>query len=104
MSEVRTFLRFCPACGRRFHIKLVGKKLLDERMEQTEVKRDVGAIAGMSSRYMMTTPTVVEENVPVTIDVEEFQYSYKCKHCGHVWTELHDEEKNLDSSGRSLKR
>jgi len=35
---------------------------------------------------------VVEEKVPITIDVEDFQYTYKCKHCGHVWSELHTKE------------
>ncbi len=101
MSEVRTLLRFCPACGKRFHIKLVGKKLTDERTEQTETKRAVGFIGSSmgSGSYGAAQPVVVEENVPLTIDVEEFRYTYKCKHCGHVWSELHDEERNLEPSG-----
>jgi len=100
MSEVRTLFRFCPACGKRFHIKLVGKKLMNEEMEETSIKRDRGAIGAGNGAYgtFSTMPiVVVEENVPITVDVEEFQYAYKCKHCGHVWTEMHDEERRITS-------
>ena len=33
----------------------------------------------------------VYEGKPIVVDVEQFQYSYKCKHCGHEWTEKHVE-------------
>ena len=33
-------------------------------------------------------PIVVHESVPVTVDVEDFQYSYKCKRCGHERSEV----------------
>ncbi|MDG6901195.1 MAG: hypothetical protein JRM80_04460 [Nitrososphaerota archaeon] len=102
MSEVRALLRFCPACGKRFHIKVVGRKLIEDRMEQTETKRDLGFIGspmGYGS-YGAAQPVVVEEDVPLTVDVEEFQYTYKCKHCGHVWSEMHDQERRTESSGQ----
>ena len=35
---------------------------------------------------------LVGETQPAVIDVEEFQYAYKCKHCGHEWFEKHEEE------------
>ena len=93
VSEVRTFFRFCPACGKRFHIKLVGKKLAEERTEKTEVTRDRGTFMTGSGYGMYgPAPVIVEEKVPLTINVEDFQYTYKCKHCGHVWTEIHEEE------------
>jgi len=97
MSEVRTFFRFCPACGKRFHIRLVGKKLEGERTEQAMIKQDRGSVygsAGMGGTGS-TVPVIVEENIPLTIDVKDFQYSYKCKHCGHVWTEMHEEEEKI---------
>jgi hypothetical protein len=103
MSEVKTFFRYCPSCGKRFHIKLVGKKLMDERTEQTSVKRDLGSIgAGYSTYGTFSTlpPVVVEENTPITVDIEDFQYSYKCKHCGHTWTEMHEEEQGVQSGER----
>lgn len=92
MSEIETFFRFCPSCGKRFHIKLVGKKLTDFQRETFEQKRVI-RIGGMQMppRGGYINPTFVEENVPVTVNVEDFQYSYKCKHCGHEWTENHTE-------------
>ena len=32
---------------------------------------------------------VVYEGGPIFVDIEEFQYVYRCKHCGHEWTEKH---------------
>jgi hypothetical protein len=88
MAGVEEFFRFCPGCGKRFHIKLVSKKLIDDRREVTEVKR--GMMSPMPIAYggsMSMMPLVVEENVPITVETEEFQFTYKCKHCGHQWTE-----------------
>jgi hypothetical protein len=92
MSEVREFFRICPACGRRFHIKLVSKKLTDERKDVEEIKKVI--LSQSPQGYYMTgmSPVVVEDTVPITIDVEDFQYSYKCKHCGHEWSEMRTEE------------
>jgi len=35
----------------------------------------------------------VQEGIPIIVDVEEFHYVYKCKHCGHEWSETHIEER-----------
>jgi len=96
MSEVKEFFRICPSCGRRFHIKLVSKKLVGERTEVESIKqaaayRTFGAYRGAS-----WSPVTVEENVPITINIEDFEYSYKCKHCGHTWSELHETESKAD--------
>ncbi len=96
MSEVETFFRFCPGCGKRFHIKLVSKKLVEVKRETFEQKRAV-MMGRMSMQYgrqgggFLGNPTVLEESIPVTVDVEDFQYTYRCKHCGHEWTENHVE-------------
>ncbi len=96
MSEIKTFFRFCPVCGRRFHIKLVSKKLVKLERESAEVKRAVPVIGagsiGSRGYYGSSIPIIVQEGEPLTIDVEEFQYSYRCKHCGHEWSEKHVEE------------
>ena len=89
MSEVAEFFRICPACGRRFHIRLVSKKQVDdEKVTEETSKPTMNANPG---RYSMIpiAPIVVDEDVPITVDVEDFQYSYKCKHCGHEWSETH---------------
>jgi len=35
---------------------------------------------------------VLQEGKPTVIDIEQFQYAYKCKHCGHEWSEKHVEK------------
>jgi hypothetical protein len=39
----------------------------------------------------------VEEDVPSIVDVEEFQYAYKCKHCGHQWSEVREKLRDFDT-------
>jgi DNA-directed RNA polymerase subunit RPC12/RpoP len=85
MPEVKTFFRYCPSCGRRFHIKLVSKKLVDSHRDTYEQKRYVGR--PNVSGGVMSNSRILEENVLVSVDVEDLQYSYKCSHCGHRWTE-----------------
>jgi len=95
MSEVKDFFRICPACGRRFHIKLVSKTLVDDRKDERMIRQNVAfqsAAASAGFGRMTMFPIVVTESVPVTVDVEDFQYSYKCGHCGHLWSEMHVEE------------
>jgi predicted nucleic acid-binding Zn ribbon protein len=100
LSGVSTFFRHCPNCGKRFEIRLVSKKLVDDRKTEQEVKQAAlvpggligGATSGEGRAFGMGGVTYVEENVPLTIDVEDFNYTYRCKHCGHAWTELHEKE------------
>ncbi|HYY90771.1 MAG TPA: hypothetical protein VE955_02150 [Candidatus Dormibacteraeota bacterium] len=37
-------------------------------------------------------PVLVHDERPIVVDIEEFQYNYKCKNCGHEWSEKHTEE------------
>jgi len=83
------FFRHCPGCGRRFHIKLEAKTLVGVEREPTQtVKRVVG---GPRADWQ-TIPVIVHDERPIVLDIEEFQYVYKCKHCGHEWSEKHVEE------------
>jgi DNA-directed RNA polymerase subunit RPC12/RpoP len=83
------FFRFCPECGRRFHIKLVSKKLT--KLDRETIRRPRAVhMGGSTGRGGPNQPmTMVYEGEPIIIDIEEFQYNYKCKHCGHEWTEKH---------------
>jgi rubredoxin len=38
--------------------------------------------------------------VPTTVEVTDFNYTYKCKHCGHMWTELHQDEEKDESKDK----
>lgn len=92
MSEVKTFFRHCPSCGRRFHIRVVSKQLLQMDREDEEISS-----RGLYPRAPNNPMTlIVEEGEPITVDIEEFQYMYKCKHCGHEWSEKHVEEHKED--------
>ncbi len=63
------FFRHCPACGRRF---------LRPRTTITP--------------FQAPSVLLVQEGGPILADIEEFQYTYKCNHCGHEWAEKHIEE------------
>ena len=98
MEELQSFFRFCPSCGRRFHIRLVSKKLVDmtkETITMKEVQMAPRAPLGPMSTSMGTgafSPVIVEQDVPVEVDRETFEYQYKCKHCGHQWAENRTEQ------------
>ena len=86
------FFRHCPECGRRFHIRLESKKLAG--MQRTSRPSKVATRIITSPYASPGAPSPVfadQEGKPVVVDVEEFNYSYKCKHCGHEWTEKHIE-------------
>jgi DNA-directed RNA polymerase subunit RPC12/RpoP len=94
------FFRHCPECGRRFHIKLESKNLVSEHRESTPGRKELrplvirGGGRPGSGAYMATPdPIAVQEGKPIIVDIEEFQYAYKCKHCGHEWSEKHLESR-----------
>jgi hypothetical protein len=95
MSAIRTFFRHCPACGRRFEIRLQNKKLVNEQSVTTTLTKSeenvrdafiVGPSGGAAP------PLLVGAEVPMYVDIETFRYTYKCKHCGHEWSEVREEE------------
>jgi hypothetical protein len=65
---------------------VVNKRLVEE------TKRLVGIIDshrapiayGSFGARGATAPLVVGEDIPVVVDIKDFQYTYKCKHCGHI--------------------
>ena len=88
MPEIRTFFRHCPACGKRFEIRLVGKRTRRDDEYDSEIPRSDDAT--MEAKALM--PVLLgESNEPVTIEEKEFSYKYVCKHCGHQWTETRED-------------
>jgi len=85
-EEVRTFFRRCPFCGRRFEIRLVSKKLVGSEQVDSKVEQYTPA--------SVIAPLVLESNVPMIVEVDDFGYTYKCKHCGHQWSEDHFKTQN----------
>jgi DNA-directed RNA polymerase subunit RPC12/RpoP len=98
-EEVRTFFRFCPSCGRRFHIQILSKEKVAverEEREEREPGNGEGVVPGLAdqvSGFSSPVPLFLEEGHPAVIDLDEIRYSYRCKHCGHEWTEEHIQEK-----------
>jgi uncharacterized Zn finger protein len=78
-EEVRTFFRRCPSCGRRFEIRLVNKKLISSEQVESNVEQYTAG-----SVY---EPLMLESDVPIVVEIDDFRYTYRCKHCGHQWSE-----------------
>lgn len=95
MSGAKEFFRHCPACGHRFHIKIVGEKLVGERTTTREPTETSGSPVPFGQFGPQGTgvwaPDSFNDNVRITIDVKEFQYTYRCGHCGHTWSEEREE-------------
>ncbi|OLD12148.1 MAG: hypothetical protein AUI93_03010 [Crenarchaeota archaeon 13_1_40CM_3_52_10] len=97
------FFRHCPGCNRRFHIKLESKERLSLEREtirrpkvakttgyagvSVSAKRYGGVGAGAGQGPYLPARITLYEGEPIIIDVEEVQYDFKCKHCGHEWSE-----------------
>ncbi|MGP8124615.1 MAG: hypothetical protein ACLQEQ_01955 [Nitrososphaerales archaeon] len=95
MSSITTFFRHCPSCGRRFEIRLVGRNLVGTAKNTYPKARTAHFVypvqrGGYGGPIGMSTE--LDENVQVTVERKEFQYAYKCKHCGHQWAEERFEE------------
>ena len=99
MPEIRTIFRHCPSCGRRFEIRLVSKEQVDEDEHVEDVTR-LAVRPVMMARGVVIQPLVVHEGSPVTVDVETFQYTYRCKHCGHQWSEVHSKSEEATDPGQ----
>jgi DNA-directed RNA polymerase subunit RPC12/RpoP len=96
MSSVSTFFRHCPYCGRRFEIRLVEKKKVDSAdiVEEEKIQSQTDPFLGTTPAPL---PIVLQENVPKIVDVKEFRYTYRCKHCGHQWSEFQKKDETVDS-------
>jgi len=96
VSGITTFFRHCPSCGRRFEIRLVGKSLISTETESYPTTRTAHPDVIYPARFQRPGAgpsfTELEEKVKVTVKHEEFQYAYRCKHCGHQWIEKHTDE------------
>jgi hypothetical protein len=94
VSEIKTFFRSCPVCGRKFQIRLVSKKLVGNEVVKETLTPSEAAVNSslIPEPSIYFESTILEEGQPIIVDTEEFQYSYKCKHCGHEWSEKHEEE------------
>ena len=95
MSGVRTFFRHCPSCGRRFEIRLLSKKEVEEEAEYRRPRPPTSESLGPSMKesipasgpITLTEGKLAVANAPEIDDTKAMRYSFKCKHCGHEWSE-----------------
>lgn len=92
MSEIKTFFRYCPSCGKRFHIRLVRKEMVSVEREPKVAEKAVAGVEDQVSGFAAPIPLLLEEGKPITVDLESYQYIYRCKHCGHEWSEMRVKE------------
>ncbi len=78
-------MRRCPACGRRFVVRLQSRKLVDAKQGTEGIVHDV-VVRSNDPRHPTVFPAgVTYEDVP--IEREKFDVTFECHHCHHKWTE-----------------
>jgi DNA-directed RNA polymerase subunit RPC12/RpoP len=87
---VPTIFKKCPSCGRRFEVERTGESV----DKKTDVVTEEKPLSPPSLIPPVSLPDIPVEPPPTVVvaeEIEEDDYTetYKCKHCGHVWTEEH---------------
>ncbi|MDE1858557.1 MAG: hypothetical protein KGI26_05790 [Thaumarchaeota archaeon] len=82
---MRDFLRKCPACGRRFAVRLQSKKLVATEENTQQIAHDVVVLAGGGRDARVIPAGVTYEDLH--IETEKFAVTYECGRCHHSWTE-----------------
>lgn len=92
MSGLAAFFRYCPQCGKRFDVRLEGKKLVSEKDTVVGRYTNTAIYGHLGGPYLRGKPR--EE-----IDEEDFLYAYRCNHCGHQWSEVHKKYPSFGKPG-----
>ncbi len=78
----------------RFHIKLVCRELSNVDRKKQSTKEIVSPSLGAPFLRAGSMPYLrLQEGPSIAVDIKEFQYAYKCGHCGHEWSEKKIKEK-----------
>ena len=70
----------------------MSKKLVDVKRETVEKSVvNPSAISAMHGGALgpggTFAPLILQYSIPIEVDIEDFQYQYKCGLCGHEWSE-----------------
>jgi hypothetical protein len=75
----------CPQCHRPFEKELEEKEY---------VNREFVTVPGEPSALRGATRPTAWQPYYVRKELSRYRYHYKCKHCGHEWTETKIEERD----------
>ena len=88
----------CPQCHSLFRVVTEDKKLIeDEKAEgfaESAGEKVEDALEGLIPMSRRVPGSLGED-----VDVEDltYEYRFKCKRCGHEWTELEEKERRAQS-------
>jgi len=105
VSGVRTFFRHCPSCGRRFEIRLVSKKEVENEAEYRKTaEKPIAPYSPQVKDSITFSGVPLSEGkpaiavVPEIEDAKSMRYDFRCSHCGHEWSENRTEIREVRPS------
>ena len=78
----------CPKCHRLFSREVEEKEIVDERVYNTSQAPEFAGGGNLQD------PNITS-GMSVPKDLVTYKYHYKCKHCGHEWTDTKEEERSI---------
>ena len=87
-----TLFKKCPSCGKRFEVEHTGESV-EKKVDIVDEEKIVSS-GSVTGSYANGIPTGPAPNLPTamvaeSIEEDDYTETYKCKHCGYVWTEKH---------------
>jgi predicted RNA-binding Zn-ribbon protein involved in translation (DUF1610 family) len=73
----------CPACGKRFGVRLLTERLVDDERNTVDSTTTVLVPGG----YGRNTGNPMSSTSVVTTERKTYELSYQCRNCGHRWSE-----------------
>ena len=73
----------CPKCHRIFSREVEEKEVLEENFVRAPERPSMSEDESIPASF--SRPSVGER-------VVTYRYHYRCKHCGHEWTDVKEEE------------
>lgn len=86
----------CPNCHKFFTIEKEGSEIVDDEKAEglhSTLKDDLKDVEDFAKHPLNMHP-MPEETEDEVEDVTT-EYKYKCKHCGHEWSEFKTKEKRI---------
>ncbi len=63
-------------------------------LERQEPSTSQAAMSAMADGFV--TPSLLREGKPTLVEVDDFQCTYRCNHCGHEWNEIRKAESQVN--------